>query len=72
MKIQTYLDIAESLFVYKVKKGLSDLKVAAEKDDCQEFLAKFEEYKDAISSLNLVQQIKMNTQELSKGNDNGI
>ena len=65
-KINNCLDAAESFYVYKVKSNLLGLRKSAEADNLNEFLSIFHEYKDSISSLNLIQQMKSNTQDFLK------
>lgn len=68
-KIKNCLGIAEALYVYKIKKSLSEMKHSAENDDTDNFILKFEQYKEALSSYNLIQQMKTNTQEFLNGNE---
>ena len=65
-KINTYLDAAESYYIYKVKTNLLQLRKSAEDDNFNDFLSIFKQYKDSISSLNLIQQMKSNTQDFLK------
>jgi hypothetical protein len=68
-KINNCLDTAESYYVYRVKSNLLALRKTAESDNFNEFLSVFKQYKDAISSLNLIQQMKSNTQDFLKDKD---
>jgi hypothetical protein len=70
-KISNCLDIIESYYIYEIKKNLTQLRSTAEINDIDRFLEKFKEYKDSLSSLNLIQQMKSNTAEFLKEKENG-